>query len=110
MADILGLVLPFFGVIFLGYAVARIRKLPLDALGWMNIFIIYVALPCLFFQLLSQTPIEKLTEWKFVAASIAATYSAFGLVFVIAYFRNGRDLAVPTIQGGGRSGGVDFLF
>ena len=99
MADILGLVLPFFGVIFLGYAVARIRKMPLDALGWMNIFIIYVALPCLFFQLLSKTPIEKLTEWTFIGASIAATYTAFGLIFVIGFFRNDRDLAVPTIQG-----------
>ncbi len=99
MADILGLVLPFFGVIFLGYAVARIRKLPLDALGWMNFFVIYVALPCLFFQLLSKTPIEKLTEGRFIAASILATYSVFGLVFIIAYFRSWRDLAVPTIQG-----------
>lgn len=99
MTEILGLVLPFFGVIFLGYVVARIRKLPLDALGWMNFFIIYVALPALFFQLLSKTPIEKLTEWRFIAASIGATYTVFATVFVIALFRNGRDLAVPTIQG-----------
>lgn len=99
MVEIFGLVLPFFGVIFLGYFVARIRKLPLDALGWMSFFIIYLALPALFFQLLSQTPIEKLTEWRFVAASMLATYSVFGFVFLIAYFRNGRTLEVPTIQG-----------
>jgi malonate transporter and related proteins len=99
MSEILGLVLPFFGVIFLGYVVARIRKLPLDALGWMNFFIIYVALPCLFFQLLSKTPIEKLTEWRFIAASMLATYVVFGAVFLVAYFRNGRTLEVPTIQG-----------
>jgi malonate transporter and related proteins len=99
MAEILGLVLPFFGVIFLGYGVARIRKLPLDALGWMNFFIIYVALPCLFFQLLSKTPIEKLTEWRFIAASMIATYTIFGLVFVIAYWRGRRELSEPTIQG-----------
>jgi malonate transporter and related proteins len=99
MAEILGLVLPFFGVIFLGYVVARIRKLPLDALGWMNFFIIYVALPALFFQLLSKTPIEKLTEWRFIGASIIATYIVFALVFIIAYWRGSRGLAEPTIQG-----------
>jgi malonate transporter and related proteins len=99
MAEIFGLVLPFFGVIFLGYGVARIRKLPLDALGWMNFFIIYVALPCLFFQLLSKTPIEKLTEWRFIAASMIATYAVFTLVFLIAYWRGKRELSVPTIQG-----------
>ena len=99
MAEILGLVLPFFGVIFLGYIVARIRKLPLDALGWMNFFIIYVALPCLFFQLLSKTPIEKLTEWRFIAASMIATYTIFGLVFLVAYSRGSREISVPTIQG-----------
>jgi predicted permease len=99
MAEIIGLVLPFFGIIFLGFGVAKIRKLPADALGWMNTFIIYVALPCLFFQLLSQTPVEKLTEWSFILASVLATYSVFALVFLIAVLREKGDLAVPTIQG-----------
>jgi malonate transporter and related proteins len=99
MAEIIGLVLPFFGIIFLGYGVARIRKLPLDALGWMNTFIIYVALPCLFFQLLSKTPVEKLTEWTFIFASVLATYTVFALVFVLATLREKGDLGVPTIQG-----------
>jgi malonate transporter and related proteins len=99
MAEILALVMPFFGVIFLGYVVARIRKLPVEALGWMNTFIIYVALPALFFQLLSRTPIEKLTEWSFIAASVCATALVFTVVFMIAYIREKGDLGVPTIQG-----------
>jgi malonate transporter and related proteins len=99
MADIIALVLPFFGVIFLGYAVARFRKLPVEALGWMNTFIIYVALPALFFQLLSRTPIEKLTEWGFIAASVASTFVVFASVFAFAAWRARGDLAAPTIQG-----------
>jgi malonate transporter and related proteins len=99
MADLLALILPFFGVIFLGYIVARIRKLPADALGWMNTFIIYVALPALFFQLLARTPIEKLTEWSFVASSAAATAIVFAIVFAVACWREKGDFAVPTIQG-----------
>lgn len=99
MADIIGLVMPFFGIIFLGYAVARIRKQSVDALGWMNTFIIYVALPCLFFQLLSRTPVEKLIEWGFIAASVLATFIIFACVFAIGFLREKGDLAVPTIQG-----------
>ena len=59
MSDVIGLVLPFFGMIFVGFLVARITRQPLEALGWMNTFIIYVALPSLFFQLLSGVSIQK---------------------------------------------------
>ncbi|RUX45177.1 AEC family transporter, partial [Mesorhizobium sp. M7A.F.Ca.CA.002.09.1.1] len=33
MSDVIGLVLPFFGLIFVGFLVARITRQPLDALG-----------------------------------------------------------------------------
>ena len=42
MSDLAGLVFPFFGLIFLGFFVARLTRQPLEALGWMNLFIIYV--------------------------------------------------------------------
>ena len=73
MYEIFGLVLPFFGLIFLGFVVARITRQPVDALGWMNTFIIYVALPALFYQLLSKTPIERLTEWSYIFGSVFST-------------------------------------
>ena len=45
MSEVVGLVLPFFGLIFFGFLVARLIRQPVEALGWMNTFIIYVALP-----------------------------------------------------------------
>lgn len=99
MADILGLVLPFFGLIFLGFLVAKVVRLPVDALGWMNIFIIYVALPALFFQLLSKTPIEKLTEWRFIFGSVFSTYLMFALMFVLSALATGGEIAQSTIRG-----------
>lgn len=62
MSDIASLVLPFFGLIFIGFAVARLTRQPIEALRWMNTFIIYVALPALFFQLLAKTPFEELAD------------------------------------------------
>ncbi|MVA97815.1 AEC family transporter [Nitratireductor sp. CAU 1489] len=99
MADIFGLVLPFFGLIFLGYFVARVVRQPLDALGWMNIFIIYVALPALFFQLLSRTPIEKLTEWSFIFAAVFSTYVVFALMFVMSVIVSRGEIAASTVKG-----------
>lgn len=99
MADITGLVLPFFGLILIGYVVARWKKMPADALGWLNIFIIYVSLPSLFFKLISKTPIEQLTRFDFILADVGTTYMVFGVIFAIGWL--GRDVSIPeaTVQG-----------
>lgn len=99
MADITGLVLPFFGLILIGYVMARWKKMPADALGWLNIFIIYVALPALFFKLISKTPIEQLTRFDFIVADVGTTYMVFAVIFAIGWL--GRDVSIPeaTVQG-----------
>jgi predicted permease len=99
MSDIIGLVLPFFGLIFIGFVVARISRQPLEALGWMNIFIIYVALPALFFQLLAKTPFERLTEWGFILGSVISTYAVFSIMFVGSLLLSRGGIAEATIKG-----------
>jgi malonate transporter len=99
MSDVFGLVLPFFGLIFMGFAVARITRQPLEALGWMNTFIIYVALPALFFQLLSKTPIEKLTEWSYIFGSVFSTFIVFCLMFGSSVLLSRGEIAESTIKG-----------
>ena len=99
MYEIFGLVLPFFGLIFLGFVVARITRQPVDALGWMNTFIIYVALPALFYQLLSKTPIERLTEWSYIFGSVFSTYIVFALMFTGSVVLSRGEIAQSTIKG-----------
>lgn len=99
MANVIGLVLPFFGLILLGFVTAKIVRQPLDALGWMNTFILYLALPALFFNLLSRTPVEQLAQWRFVLGATFGTYTVFALMFVIAVLRSGGDIAESTIKG-----------
>ncbi len=98
MSDVVGLVLPFFGLIFIGFVVARITRQPLEALGWMNTFIIYVALPALFFQLLAKTPFEKLTEWGFILGSVVSTYIVFSIMFVGSILVARGGIAEATIK------------
>ena len=99
MSDVVGLVLPFFGLIFLGFLVARITRQPVEALGWMNTFIIYVALPALFFQLLAKTPFEQLTEWTFIFGSVFSTYAIFSLMFVSSVLASRGEIAESTVKG-----------
>ena len=44
MIDVLNLALPYFGLIFIGFACGKLKQIPDTALAWMNFFIVYVAL------------------------------------------------------------------
>ncbi|WP_169570087.1 AEC family transporter [Sneathiella limimaris] len=99
MSDIAALVLPLFGLIFLGYLIAKITKQPETAMGWLNTFIIYAALPSLFFKLLSKTPVEKLASWDFIAANLLVTFSIFVVVLLIALLIVRAGIAEGTILG-----------
>ncbi len=99
MSDIAALVLPLFGLIFLGYLIARITKQPEQAMGWLNTFIIYAALPALFFKLLSTTPVEKLASWDFILANLSVTFALFLLVFFTGILVLREKIPPATIQG-----------
>ncbi|WP_265518812.1 AEC family transporter [Nitratireductor luteus] len=98
MGDVVGLVLPFFGLIFIGFVAARITWQPAEALGWMNTFVIYVALPALFFQLVARTPVERLTEWRYVAGVVFSTYLVFCLMFAVSMAMSRGKVAESTIR------------
>ncbi len=99
MAHVLALALPFFGLIFLGFLCARIKRLPEEGLAWMNFFIIYVSLPALFFKLIATTPFEQLSNWPFILSTTLCTYFAFALSFAVGIWATGGDVRSAAIQG-----------
>ena len=48
MIDVLNLALPYFGVIFIGFACGKLKSIPEQGLAWMNFFLLYISLPALF--------------------------------------------------------------
>lgn len=103
MSAVINLAFPFFGLIFLGYLAARWMKAPEAGLQWMNLFLIYFSLPALFFQLLSRTPVEELTNGRFVLATTGATALTFTLAFLYARFiarRSAADSGILALAGG----------
>lgn len=102
MIDILNLALPYFGLMLIGFACGKLKKLPEQGLAWMNFFILYVALPALFFRILAKTPFDQLTQWSFIGASSLATASAFLVALGIGYVMQRRldHAALSAVAGG----------
>ena len=95
---VVGLALPFFGIIALGFACGRLFDLPIGGLAWLNVLILYVALPALFFTLISRTPIAAFANWRFVACTVGATMTAFALAFATGMFATHRNVPESSIQ------------
>lgn len=110
MAAILDLALPFFGLVALGVAAARIWAVGDKGLEWLNIFLIWFALPALIFLVVAAAPFEKLIDWPYVAATSSATITAFLLVFVISWRLLGFAFKVAVLQGtAGSYGNVGYM-
>lgn len=110
MLDILALLLPFFGLILIGYVAARVTGQQAEALGWMNTFIIYAALPALFFKLVSRTPLHDLTRVDFILADVVATYAVFALIYLAGRRLRQNSIAESTLQAfGGAYGNIGYM-
>ena len=82
MIDVLNLALPYFGLIFIGFACGRAKGLPETGLAWMNFFLLYVSLPALLFGIMSKTPFEELNNPPFLVATTLGTMSAFAFALL----------------------------
>lgn len=62
MLDILQVTFPFFALVLCGYLAARRRLLPLDAIGGLNGFVLYFALPAMLYRFGAETPVPRLFD------------------------------------------------
>jgi malonate transporter len=102
MSDLVGLfnlLAPFFGLIALGFFCAKVVKRPEGGLAWMQFFLIYVALPCLFYKLIADKPLEQLANWPFIMATTLTTYCAFALSFAVGMWHVRWHMPQGVMQG-----------
>jgi malonate transporter and related proteins len=108
--DVLNLSLPYFGLIFVGFACGKFRKLPEAGLAWLNFFLLYVALPALFFRILAKTPFEQLNNLPFVIATTCATALAFILAAALGFvIRRGRAREAVMAGLAGGYGNIGYM-
>jgi predicted permease len=110
MSDILNLAMPFFGLILLGVFAARRWHGGEQGLAWLNIFLVYFALPALIFLVVSQAPFEELVNWPFVTATTSVTLAAFLTVMVLSRLLFGTEFRTAVLQGtSGSYGNVGYM-
>jgi malonate transporter len=59
---ILNVTIPFFALVLCGYLAARGRRLPLAAVGPLNSFVLYFALPALLFRFVANSPFRQIAN------------------------------------------------
>jgi malonate transporter len=110
MVDILNLALPYFGLIFIGFACGKAKGLPEQDLAWMNFFLLYVSLPALLFGIMSKTPFEELNNPPFLVATTLGTTTAFFLALFTGRLIGRLPLREATLAGlSGAYGNIGYM-
>jgi predicted permease len=60
--SVLAVTFPFFALVLAGYLAARRRMLPLEAIGGLNTFVLFFALPAMLYRFGANTPIRQLLD------------------------------------------------
>lgn len=110
MMDVLNLALPYFGLIFIGFACGKAKGLPESGLAWMNFFLMYVSLPALLFGIISKTPFQELNNPPFLIATTLGTASAFLLALSAGRLIGGLSFREATLAGlSGGYGNIGYM-
>ncbi|HYW64789.1 MAG TPA: AEC family transporter [Bradyrhizobium sp.] len=110
MIAILNLALPYFGLIFIGFACGKSKKLPESGLAWMNFFLLYVSLPALLFGIMSRTPFAELNNPPFLIATTLGTATVFTLAMAGGRLLGGLSFRESALAGlGGAYGNIGYM-
>src|ERR1044072_5767098 len=110
MIDILNLALPYFGLIFIGFACGKAKNLPESGLAWMNFFLLYVSLPALLFGIMSRTPFSELNNPPFLIATTLGTAAAFTLAMMVGRLAGGLSFRESALAGlAGAYGNIGYM-
>ena len=99
MTEIVNLAVPYFGLIFIGFACGNAKGLPETELAWMNFFFLYVSLPALLFVITSKTPFSELNNPPFLIATTLGTVTAFVLALLVGRLLGRLTLREATLFG-----------
>ena len=79
-------VLPFFALIFCGYAAGRFEVLSEASIAGVNAFVFYFALPAFLFDLMATSPLAEVFEGSFIAAYLGAGLVVFAVAAILGRF------------------------
>jgi hypothetical protein len=110
MIDVLNLALPYFSLVFIGFACGKAKGLPEAGLAWMNFFLLYVSLPALLYGIMAKTPLSELNNPPFLIATTTATMTAFFLSMLAGRVIGGLTAREATLAGlAGGYGNIGYM-
>src|SRR6476659_2298792 len=110
MVEILNLAIPYFGLIFIGFACGKAKGMPESGLSWMNFFLLSVSLPALLFGIMSKTPFAELNNPPFLVATTLGTVTAFFLAMLVGKLIGRLSLREATLAGlSGAYGNIGYM-
>lgn len=90
MLSVLLITFPFFALVLCGYLATRAGALPVSAIGGLNSFVLYFALPCMLYRFGASTPIAQLLD-----PAVAGLYLLCALLMVGGH--GGPHAAAPGV-------------
>ena len=83
---VVGIVVPIFGVIIVGYTAGRFRLLDRNAIHGLSLYVFNLAIPILLFRVLATTELPEAFPWRYLVCYYACALAFFGVSLRLARF------------------------
>ena len=99
MAMVSGVVLPVFGVVLVGFLVARLGVLDKSANDGLSRFVFNIAIPCMLFHTMATVALTAVTPWPFLTAYYLGALSVFGIALLATHWLFRRTAPERALNG-----------
>lgn len=83
--------IPFFALVLCGWIAARTRRLPANAVGSLNGYVLWFALPAMLFRFVARTPVDTVIDPRIALGYAFCGLSSYALAAVLLRRRAGSS-------------------
>ncbi len=96
MSDVLAVLFPVFGLVFIGYAFGVKKILAGTNAKSLNDYVYYIGLPVLLFYQTARTPLDELLHFTFIGAVMISTLLMFILSYMLLKYFYRYDMRIAS--------------
>ena len=97
MTDVFLQILPFFGVIALGYGAGRVGFFGADATAYLTRFVFYFALSAMLFRFAANLSFAEVLDWTFIGAYLCGCIAVYTIATAVSAIQ-GKSLAEGAVE------------
>lgn len=110
MLDIIKIIAPIFGIIFVGFAALSLKLISKEQLQAIGAYVIKIALPCLLIVNISAQQINKIWQPQYLVSYAMASIVVFSLVLLLYRYRFRQPLDQSALMAmGGSMSNTGFI-